>query len=116
MLAIDDSIGDRNLLRLALRSKPVDVLGVDSGIEGIEAAIHHLPDVIVVDWHMPGLDGQAVIETLRARPDTQDIPIIVLTGDEAVSAAALAAGANRCVVKTGSPFELAEAVQAACGL
>lgn len=75
-----------------------------------------VPDVIVLDVAMPGVDGFAVVDALRARPDTTDIPIVILTGlpidricrDDAYRKRRVSA----CVQKPCSPDELVEVVRA----
>jgi DNA-binding response OmpR family regulator len=54
------------------------------GVEALDQADRHAPDVIVLDLNLPTLDGYSVLSQLRSRPATREIPIIVLTakGDE----------------------------------
>lgn len=118
VLVIDDSLSDRMLLRAALAPYDIEVLGVASGIEGIEAAQHHRPDAVVVDWHMPGLDGAAIISVLRANPRTRRVRIIVLTGSDepALRQQAEALGVDDFIIKPPSAGQLATAVLSACGI
>lgn len=56
-----------------------DVTTAASGQEGFDLALDDPPDAIVLDVMMPGLDGPATVELLRGRPETRDIPVILLT-------------------------------------
>ena len=61
----------------------------------------HLPDLILMDWHMPGLDGLSATRQIKASPNTQLIPIVSLTAFamEPDIAACLAAGAADHIAK-----------------
>ena len=65
------------------------------------------PDVILLDWMLPGISGIEVCRLLRAKPETRDIPIIMLTarGEEAERVRGLATGADDYIVK---PFSVPE--------
>jgi two-component system phosphate regulon response regulator PhoB len=65
------------------------------------------PDLVILDWMLPGISGIEVCRLLRARPETRDIPIIMLTarGEEAERVRGLATGADDYIVK---PFSLPE--------
>jgi two-component system, OmpR family, phosphate regulon response regulator PhoB len=67
------------------------------------------PDVILLDWMLPGISGIEVCRLLRAKPDTRDIPIIMLTarGEEAERVRGLATGADDYIVK---PFSVPELI------
>jgi len=55
------------------------VLTAASGAEGIAQATEHRPDAILLDVMMPGMDGPTTLRTLRASPETAEIPVIMLT-------------------------------------
>jgi two-component system phosphate regulon response regulator PhoB len=65
------------------------------------------PNLIILDWMLPGISGIEVCRLLRARPETRDIPILMLTarGEEAERVRGLATGADDYVVK---PFSVPE--------
>jgi two-component system phosphate regulon response regulator PhoB len=73
-----------------------------------------VPDIAVVDWMLPGLSGIELVRRLRARPDTQQLPIIMLTarGEEAERVRGLATGADDYIVKPFSVPELLARVRA----
>lgn len=119
IVLVDDSLGDRRLFRAAIskrRGEAVSVLGVSSGIEGIEAARFYKPSAIVVDLDLPGLDGAEVLAELKGTATTAAIPVIMLTGDPTRRDELLAQGAAAYVVKSADLFDLADNVLRACGL
>jgi len=81
VLVIDDEADVRLLYRVNLRHAGYDVLEADDGERGIEAALEHRPDAVVLDLMMPRVDGFAVLRALRAAPEVSETPILVLTAD-----------------------------------
>ncbi len=51
------------------------------GVNGIALAKKHTPDLIVIDYHLPGINGHEVVRRLRDDADTADIPTLMLTAD-----------------------------------
>jgi response regulator RpfG family c-di-GMP phosphodiesterase len=71
-----------------------------------------LPDVVVLDVGMPGVDGLAFCRRLKADPSTREVPVVLLTGaDEATREAAQTAGAEALIRKPFSPLELLAVVE-----
>ena len=81
ILVIDDSATVLHLVAAAL-SGQYDVETAANGLEGLAMARRSLPDLIVTDSMMPGIDGFALLRSLKADPATSGIPGIVLTSDE----------------------------------
>lgn len=80
VLVIDDDSGIREIVTATLEMVAGwTVFSAESGPVGIEMAAEHRPDVILVDVMMPDMDGPATVNGLRARADTRDIPVIMLT-------------------------------------
>jgi two-component system response regulator len=115
ILVVDDSEEDAALTMDALRTAVPDV-AVLRLIDG-EQALHFicatdgyagrppgLPKLVLLDMHMPGMDGIAVLQALRARPDTQDLPVVLWTSssNQLLIEQGLAAGASAYHVKPGS--------------
>ena len=82
------------------------------GFEALELAIAERPDLLLLDWMMPRLDGPALIEAFRNRPDTRDIPIIMLTTKKEKTDAewACVLGVHVYLTKPFSPEALANGV------
>ncbi|MFW6331316.1 MAG: ATP-binding protein [Gemmatimonadota bacterium] len=81
VLVIDDQKISRLTLTGILAEADHDARAEASGAEGLEAARSWLPDVIILDVHMPGMDGFEVVERLKRDPVTEAIPVIFLTGE-----------------------------------
>jgi CheY-like chemotaxis protein len=80
VLIIDDEPALLELLTTTLLQEGFRVLRAPNGRQGVEFATGYQPDVIVLDFTMPELDGLKVVEQLRANPRTKDIPILIHTG------------------------------------
>jgi two-component system, OmpR family, phosphate regulon response regulator PhoB len=102
------------LLRYNLEAEGYDV---DSATRGDEADMRlkeRVPDLVVLDWMLPGLSGIELCRRLRARSDTRQLPIIMLTarGEESEKVRGLATGADDYIVKPFSVPELLARVRA----
>jgi response regulator RpfG family c-di-GMP phosphodiesterase len=79
VLVIDDEMQNLKLLNLILK-KDYTVYLVKDGKTGIEMAVKHQPDIILLDIVMPDMDGYEVLSVLKASPETKNIPVIFVTG------------------------------------
>ncbi|EAW37253.1 response regulator [Lyngbya sp. PCC 8106] len=80
ILLIDDEEDIRELLQMSLEmSSSWEILTAESGQEGIEMACTYQPDAIILDVIMPDMDGPTTFEQLQKNPETQNIPVILLT-------------------------------------
>jgi CheY-like chemotaxis protein len=115
VLIIDDSADTRDMYEYALAYAGFNVLQADNGANGLSRAIDALPDVIVTDLSIPGIDGFELLTRVRANPRTERIPVIVLSGsaDTDTSRRAIAAGAVAFLVKPCSPESLIHEVRRA---
>ena len=111
---VDDSPLDAELIRRTLTSIYRVEVFTDGG-----AVIEHLasappPDAVILDWQMPGISGLEVCQFLRARPDTQAIPILMLTvqRDTHDLVKCLAAGADDFLSKPHNQAELSARIAA----
>jgi two-component system KDP operon response regulator KdpE len=103
-LIIDDEIQIRRLLRMALESKGYIVRDAENGQMGLQEAVFHKPDVILLDLGLPDMDGVEVLKRLRK---WSSVPVLILSvrDQEAVKLAAFESGADDYVSK---PFSTAE--------
>ncbi|MET0339917.1 MAG: response regulator [Polyangiales bacterium] len=101
-IVVDDSRSMRALVRKALEGLGFDVVEAQDGVEALERlATMRVPEVALVDWHMPRMDGLALVRTLRQREDYERMAVVVLhseTNTESV-VEALAAGADEYLMK-----------------
>lgn len=112
ILIADDNADMRDYLKRLL--KQYDVESVTDGIAAVAAVRQHLPDLMLADVMMPGLDGFGLLRALRADPQTQELPIILLSaraGEEA-RIEGLAAGADDYLTKPFSARELLARIEA----
>jgi len=111
-------VEDEEPLSLLLRyNLEAEGYAVESCIRGDEAEIRlreSLPDLLLLDWMLPGLSGIELCRRLRAREDTERLPVIMLTarGEEAERIRGLSTGADDYVVKPFSVPELMARVRA----
>ena len=79
ILVADDDPDILKIIAANLRAEGFEVDAVSNGFEAQARAVRTLPDLIVLDVTMPGRDGLEVLTALRSRPDTRDIPVVLLT-------------------------------------
>jgi putative two-component system response regulator len=108
ILVIDDELLNIKLLKTYLQAESYQVLSAQSGTNGLEAAIKHSPDLILLDIMMPDLNGYEVAKHLKDQPLTQHIPIIMVTSlpDRESRLQALQAGAEEFLTKPIDRTEL----------
>ncbi len=82
ILVVDDDPSVAEILRQVLTAPDFELVSAEDGQAGLRAVAAHRPDIILLDLMMPKLDGFGVIETLRADPETRNIPIIVISAKE----------------------------------
>jgi DNA-binding response OmpR family regulator len=113
VLVIDDEAPIRLLCRVNLEAEGMDVLEAADGPSGLDAAREHVPDVVLLDVMMPGLDGWQVAEKLLEDDRTSEIPIIFLTARAEFRdrARGLDIGGVDYVTKPFNPLELAPLVR-----
>ncbi len=115
VLIAEDEPAVAQLVERLLRRDGYQVLVASAGSEAVEIAVAHNPDVILLDLGLPAGDGVSVCRSLRADPRTQDIPVVVVTGDtsKATVATTLDLGADDYITKPFEPDELIARVRAA---
>ncbi len=80
LLVVDDDDAIREVAQMALEIVGgFEVTTASSGSEGWKMALRHIPDAVLLDVMMPGMDGPTLLSHLRKDPVTRDIPIIFLT-------------------------------------
>ncbi len=111
LLVVEDEIGIANFLKQGLEEEGYEVLVANDGQLGLEMAISHKPDLILLDWMLPKLSGLKVCESFRNTNTTT--PIIFLTAKDTVQETieGLNAGANDYIKKPFSFDELLERIK-----
>jgi DNA-binding response OmpR family regulator len=104
ILIIEDHPGLRRALRAQVERMGYTSITAQNGKDGIETAIAEKPDLIMMDFSMPDMDGSQATKILRASNETKEIAIIAVTAMSDVETC-IEAGCDDCVVK---PFPIEE--------
>ncbi|KQS85315.1 two-component system response regulator [Methylobacterium sp. Leaf361] len=114
ILIVEDEEALTTLLRYNLEAEGFTVDAVARGDEAELRIQEQMPDVLLLDWMLPGISGIELCRRLRARPETHALPVIMLTarGEEGDRVRGLATGADDYVVKPFSVPELLARVRA----
>jgi CheY-like chemotaxis protein len=113
ILVVDDEPDLLALLVDQLSALGYDVVAARDGTEGLRLAMDRAPDVILTDIIMPYMDGPAMLDRLRSRPETRDIPVIAITAltDRRTRGRLIALGVRGFLAKPYSMRELAEQIR-----
>ena len=114
VLVVEDEDALSALLQYNLDKEGYRVSVASDGEEALILIDEQLPDLIVLDWMLPKVSGVEVCRRLRARPETRNLPIIMLTarGEESDRIRGLDTGADDYVIKPFSMSELAARIRA----
>ena len=114
ILVVDDEEDLLELVRYKLTKEGYRVQCVGTGEDALKAVRKQPPDLVVLDWMLPAVDGLEVCRRIKADPKTRDIPVIMLTakGEESDVVAGLERGADDYIAKPFSPRVLAARVKA----
>jgi CheY-like chemotaxis protein len=112
VLIVDDNADSRDMYAAYLAFAGMDVATAEDGHLGVLKAIEWSPDVVVMDWAMPIVDGSQATRTLKKDPRTNHIVVVILTayGDDAREAAE-AAGADALCAKPCDLQELVDVIK-----
>lgn len=108
ILIVDDESAIREMIAMALELAGYDTLEASDAKSAHAMIIDEQPDMMLLDWMMPGTSGIELARRLRADPATKDLPIIMLTAkaDEDNKVQGLEAGIDDYITKPFSPKEL----------
>ena len=114
ILIVDDFPDNREMYTQFLEFSGLRVAEAQNGMEALERAFDLLPDLIVMDLSLPGLDGWEATRRLKADERTRAIPVIALTGHALAghSKGAMEAGCDAFITKPCLPERLLEEIQA----
>lgn len=114
ILVVDDETHIQELVRFNLEKEGYQVEVAGDGPSAVDLAVRLSPDLIVLDLMLPGMDGLEVCRKLHRNPDTEDLPIIILTAksEEIDKVLGLEMGADDYMTKPFSPRELVARVKA----
>lgn len=112
ILLVEDNEVFRDALELLLgmRADVQIVAAVGDGAAAVSAAVEHRPDVVLMDYRLPGMDGiQATVQVLEALPDTA-VVALTASADDAEREALVEAGAVACLTKDQELEEIVTAI------
>lgn len=113
VLCVEDDVSTTDLVEHIFGSHPgVTVVVAHDGVRGLQLAQEQRPDLVLLDLNVGGIGGEEILETLRARPDTAALPVVILTAGANGEATGrlLATGASAVVAKPFYPEHLREIV------
>ena len=114
ILVIEDDDAISTLIQYNLEKEGYDVAVAGDGEEGLMQSEERLPDLVVLDWMLPKVSGIEVCRRLRSRPESRNVPIIMLTarGEESDRVRGLDVGADDYLTKPFSVPELNARIRA----
>jgi two-component system phosphate regulon response regulator PhoB len=114
VLVVEDEAALVTLLRYNLEAAGYEVAAAQDGDEALTLVAERRPDLIVLDWMLPSVSGLEVCRQLRRKPETRDVPVVMLTarGEEGDRVRGLDSGADDYVTKPFSPTELVARIRA----
>ena len=114
IVVVEDEEALGVLLRYNLEAEGYQVDVIENGDEADIRLKEEMPDLLLLDWMLPGLSGVEICRRLRQRPETERLPILMLTarGEEAERVRGLSVGADDYVVKPFSMPELMARIRA----
>ena len=117
ILLVDDDRRVRQLVGLTLPADDYELSFAEDGADAIQIARQTHPDLILLDYAMPGIHGVDVCAAIRSDQSMADTPIIMLTGhgDEETRQRSIVAGANGFLTKPFSPIALEQTIRALLG-
>ena len=112
ILIAEDERDIRDLVDFTLRFAGHEVVAVGNGAEAVEAARTEMPDLILMEVHMPRMTGYEACEAMKADPQLKDIPVVFLSakGQDSEIKTGLNLGAAEYLLKPFAPMELTEHV------
>ena len=116
ILVVDDDIVLCELVRKAFELEGITVAEAHHVIEADRCLLERIPDAIVLDIGLPGIDGLFYCARLRENPLTRTVPIIAISGSTNAGASAIASGATTFVHKPFDPLELLTLIERLIGV
>jgi CheY-like chemotaxis protein len=110
ILIVDDDAGIRMLLSKFLQREGYETIMAENGLEGVEFAKKHQPDIIIMDVVMPQMDGLTAARLIKFYKPLSDVPILFLTAKDANKEIELAQEV-RAEVYITKPFDVRQVIQ-----
>ncbi|HXG54086.1 MAG TPA: response regulator [Vicinamibacterales bacterium] len=114
ILLVEDDEDGRRLYALRLTQAGFVVTQAHNGLQALEGAFESVPDLVVTDLNIPGIDGFELTRRLKQDPRTRQVPVVAVTGYAAFQAdpgRAIRAGCDAVLEKPCSPDDLESAIR-----
>ena len=114
ILVVEDEPDIRDLLEFTISRSGFDIYEAESAEDALKILDRGIPELVIIDWMLPGMDGIDLAKKLRSDELTKDLPIIMLTarGEEADKLRSFEVGIDDYVTKPFSPKELMARIKA----
>lgn len=114
VLIVDDEFAIRDMLRMALEIADYECLEAENVQEAYRLVVDHQPDIVLLDWMLPGSSGIELLRRMKRSDNSRDIPVIMLTAKSAEDNViqGLDAGADDYITKPFAPRELIARIRA----
>jgi two-component system phosphate regulon response regulator PhoB len=113
ILVVEDEAHIRRVLEYNLKLNGFEVYLAEDGATGLKLARENSPDVILLDWLMPVMDGLQVLAELKADSNTEHIPVFMLTAKGMLNdvTQAVEMGADDYITKPFNPIQLGKTIR-----
>ena len=113
ILVVEDDASALRLIEFALQQERYEVITATNGLTGLKKAQTEKPDLVILDLMLPGMDGFEICSRLRKDPETELLPILILSAKthETDVTTASEVGADAYLTKSGDPSEIVAQVQ-----
>jgi len=113
ILVVEDDASALRLIEFALQQERYEVITATNGLTGLKKAQTEKPDLVILDLMLPGMDGFEICSRLRKDPETEQLPILILSAKthETDVSTAHNVGADAYLTKSGDPSEIVSQVQ-----
>ncbi len=113
VLYAEDDKEHRFMMQLYLKNTDITLIEASNGQEALQKIQEHRPDLILLDLFMPGVDGYTVLDSVKANPQTKDIPVIILSAwpKKKLRRSPDEAGVVDYILKPYDPFSLVQLIQ-----
>lgn len=114
VLLVEDDAPLARLVRESLPNEQFELVATENGRDALEYLRRQIPDVILLDWNLPDIDGLKICQTVKETPETRHVPIIMLTayGETTRKVSALETGADDYITKPFDSDELVARIRA----
>jgi DNA-binding response OmpR family regulator len=113
VMIIEDDEAINDILCIILRNRGYEVISMNRG-EVIDYKTQELPDLFLIDKNLPGVDGLSICSELKSNPETNNIPVVIISANQHFLKPAMQAGADACLPKPFSRNELMTKIEQLC--